>query len=71
MVCLEPSTLTSASYIKLSVYKPGGADPYASQRIGVFLPATSKLFADTILTFVGFTVQEKWKKNARAKLAYG
>lgn len=43
--------------IYIEVYKPGGADPHASQRIGVLLPATSKLFAVTILTLVGFTTE--------------
>lgn len=39
------------------MYKPGGADPHASHRNGVLIPAVNISFGDTILTFNGFTVQ--------------
>lgn len=49
------------------LYKPGGADPHASHRNGVLIPAVNISFGDTILTFNGFTVQTTQEIESKEK----
>lgn len=49
------------------LYKPGGADPHASHRNGVLIPAVNISFGDTILTFNGFTVQTTKEIESKEK----
>lgn len=49
------------------LYKPGGADPHASHRNGVLIPAVNISFGDTILTFNGFTIQTTKETKSKEK----
>lgn len=54
------------SRIWISVrYKPGGADPQASQRKGDLIPAVNISFAETIFTLSGFTAMKQNEKRDR------